>query len=631
MFGSGVLDTVIGVMFVFLLVSLLVTTGNELLAAMIRSRAKWLQYGIDRLIGSTWARQLYEHPLIESSTMGLKETTPGKLPWFGNGPSYIPSRTFANILMELLHGADNALRQTEAALLKALELATTGAAAVGDIKVAVDQMATALPAIVPATVAAAIKKDLQQLSAILGRNDAGRLASWLGELEGHTRAITDPTLAGVKTALAALVVDAKGGNLDVAHIRQATIDAIAKLPAGAAGDMTRANLDLVLTRLEAGYSVADAAADVQRFIRGIPAGYVRHLIDDLKDKKMRQALLLLFDDAGNDIEKFKQNIEVWFNNAMDRVGGWYKRRSQWVTGAISLIVVIVMNVDALLIVRYLDANPGMRDGLVRQAQAFVDAKAKEPAPKPEEQAPAKPGTPPAAKPGTPAAKPAAAAAAAAKPAAPAAPKRVVAGDTVTGTLNFAFNKPPEKDVEVVFSTTAPGAVFRPKSVLVKNDATSVAYTLETAISDKTEKFAVTATIPDAVVMPESLDIQQSYPEQLKRIQQQLMELKLPIGWVRNPTQADKDMHLGLPKCLDWGTYWDAMVFHLLGWLITAFAATLGAPFWFDMLNKIMSIRSAGKAPEESPKSPEVVQAPMGPGQTAKEANESAARTRAGAR
>ncbi len=34
----------------------------------------------------------------------------------------------------------------------------------------------------------------------------------------------------------------------------------------------------------------------------------------------------------------------------------------------------------------------------------------------------------------------------------------------------------------------------------------------------------------------------------------------------------------------------------LGWLITAFAMTLGAPFWFDLLSKFISIRAAGTKP-----------------------------------
>lgn len=35
-------------------------------------------------------------------------------------------------------------------------------------------------------------------------------------------------------------------------------------------------------------------------------------------------------------------------------------------------------------------------------------------------------------------------------------------------------------------------------------------------------------------------------------------------------------------------------FVLIGWLITAFAISLGAPFWFGLLNKLTALRSAGK-------------------------------------
>jgi hypothetical protein len=43
---------------------------------------------------------------------------------------------------------------------------------------------------------------------------------------------------------------------------------------------------------------------------------------------------------------------------------------------------------------------------------------------------------------------------------------------------------------------------------------------------------------------------------------------------------------------------DALVV-LIGWLITAGALSLGASFWFDMLNKIMVIRNTVKPQEKS--------------------------------
>jgi hypothetical protein len=42
-----------------------------------------------------------------------------------------------------------------------------------------------------------------------------------------------------------------------------------------------------------------------------------------------------------------------------------------------------------------------------------------------------------------------------------------------------------------------------------------------------------------------------------------------------------------------------VVLMVLGWLITAFAITLGAPFWFDVLNKFMVVRSTVKPSEKS--------------------------------
>ncbi len=42
---------------------------------------------------------------------------------------------------------------------------------------------------------------------------------------------------------------------------------------------------------------------------------------------------------------------------------------------------------------------------------------------------------------------------------------------------------------------------------------------------------------------------------------------------------------------------------LIGWLITIFAVSLGAPFWFDTLNRLMNVRNAGKPPDKSSETP----------------------------
>ncbi len=42
------------------------------------------------------------------------------------------------------------------------------------------------------------------------------------------------------------------------------------------------------------------------------------------------------------------------------------------------------------------------------------------------------------------------------------------------------------------------------------------------------------------------------------------------------------------------------VFNFAGWLLMAIAVSLGAPFWFDLLNKLVNLRMAGVKPERAP-------------------------------
>ncbi|MGZ4047837.1 MAG: hypothetical protein ACXVNN_00670, partial [Bacteroidia bacterium] len=52
------------------------------------------------------------------------------------------------------------------------------------------------------------------------------------------------------------------------------------------------------------------------------------------------------------------------------------------------------------------------------------------------------------------------------------------------------------------------------------------------------------------------------------------------------------------KCLQWHPLQRGGIVTIAGWIIMALGISLGAPFWFDMLNKIMQLRGAIK-PKES--------------------------------
>lgn len=50
----------------------------------------------------------------------------------------------------------------------------------------------------------------------------------------------------------------------------------------------------------------------------------------------------------------------------------------------------------------------------------------------------------------------------------------------------------------------------------------------------------------------------------------------------------------------WATWAWRVLLSIPGWLISAFAVSLGAPFWFDVLNKLMVVRSTVKPYQKSP-------------------------------
>jgi hypothetical protein len=61
-------------------------------------------------------------------------------------------------------------------------------------------------------------------------------------------------------------------------------------------------------------------------------------------------------------------------------------------------------------------------------------------------------------------------------------------------------------------------------------------------------------------------------------------VSVPIGWSESQWQYLRDPgHL---------------ISAFLGWFLTALAASLGAPFWFDTLQRFVNVRGNGRSPEE---------------------------------
>lgn len=106
---------------------------------------------------------------------------------------------------------------------------------------------------------------------------------------------------------------------------------------------------------------------------GAPAtfGQLQRRISALRTTSppLQRALQSLADGAEGRLDKFEHDLESWFNAAMERVSGYYRRGTQaWLFG-IAVAVAVVANADTLRIVKNLANDPALRAAIVEAAGA----------------------------------------------------------------------------------------------------------------------------------------------------------------------------------------------------------------------------------------------------------------------
>jgi hypothetical protein len=248
-----ILEVGIGVVFVFLLLSLVTSTLTEWVAGIFALRSKTLATGIRELLddpeGKGLAQAIYDHPLIK----GL--TRDGKL------PSYIPSATFAFALLDI---------------------------------------------IAPATGA-----------------PSGQPAS--ASLDELRQAVAGLPEGSLKTAVLALAMA-----LTNAPVPEAAPAPGAATPPGAIG--------------------------------------IRSAVERMGNPDVRRAVLALMGQPAPGAEDLLPKLQAWFDDAMDRVSGWYKRTAQLITIGIGLFIVLLLNADTVMIADGLARDPAVRAGVVAAAQ-----------------------------------------------------------------------------------------------------------------------------------------------------------------------------------------------------------------------------------------------------------------------
>ena len=235
-------------------------------------------------------------------------------------------------------------------------------------------------------------------------------------------------------------------------------------------------------------------------------------------------------------------VESWFNNSMDRLSGWYKRRSQIIAFFIGLVLAIFLNIDSVAIAKNLWIDPTMRAAILEIAPTLeappattsVDAASTE-----------VPTEAPEAATGTDTTN--------------IEPSTETAG---TGAIGSAEEQTTTKTPEEILSDTRG---------LLDEIGLPVGWVPAELPVDQTDKKIDCQFLPVETTIKEDKITAQG------------------INWFKDK-KCYRPIEAANVESGNWLLPW------IVGVLISGVATTQGGPFWFDLLSKLINIRGAGIKP-----------------------------------
>ena len=91
---------------------------------------------------------------------------------------------------------------------------------------------------------------------------------------------------------------------------------------------------------------------------------------------VKKALRSIFTSAKAETDQWdkalanaRTSVERWFDDSMERVSGWYRRKAQLIILGLALAVSFAMNVDTFVIANTLSRDPTLRESVVAAAEA----------------------------------------------------------------------------------------------------------------------------------------------------------------------------------------------------------------------------------------------------------------------
>jgi hypothetical protein len=376
--------------------------------------------------------------------------------------------------------------------------------------------------------------------------DAKALRAEADRLEAKAKSAANPAAAPgeadqaqLRATQATSIADWAEGADKVVQVRTDAIDALrTAAKAGAARESAEATLALAQQLVTA---PADLLANLRAAAQRIP------------DPSLRSSLSALFVGAGDDYTKLLKATDDWFNAQMERVSGWYTRQAQFILIAIAAVVVILTGIDSIELAEGLYGSPSLA--------ATADLVSKQYSSAAQGAGSVTPGS-------------------ATEAQERAATKDLLGNQDIArffhpdfvnwlGTFNADWRKEADQHKSQVGIDQHDVQTAR-DAVAAATAAESVAEKVDV---DKAERGASQTKPANHLAVAE---------QTLAHAQDRLVAALKKQAVDAEKVQRDERARTPLQ--------------HLPGMLITLFALSLGGPFWFDALGKLVNVRAAGVKP-----------------------------------
>ena len=410
-----VLDIAIGVVFIYLILSLLASEIQELLTTLLQWRAEHLRKSIEILLSggegtpeeenvkgivddlynnplirninqeskegiASWCRQLiwavgraYRSLTNKKTTSFGKETGPnGRVKDRRSAPSYIPSETFAITLLARLNVASLTQKLSVVNLINFKEQEI-----VSEIKnnILAQLKISEVTRSVLESELNNLKKNLDKFSTSFQTdkatllNSITRIGDELDKYVENSKYCFPENEADSKKQFINELMSLKSylfndTNELVGRLKPGLTEIVDVLETG--GKTYKSIKESIEDKNSELYKAYEGIEEeIQQVIEKLPQ-FVRESLSTLAKRAQIKA-----NRVEDELNQFKKEIEVWFDRSMDRASGVYKRNAKGVAFLIGSILAFAANADTLHIVGRLSKDTPLRNAITQNAGQVV--------------------------------------------------------------------------------------------------------------------------------------------------------------------------------------------------------------------------------------------------------------------